>query len=87
MDGTLGNKLLSVCLVCVQALLSRAKTLQHADTQAVQASKSSSASPNRLTLPVQQLGQLKRSVEVQEEGIIACQQKLALLQSALGDVC
>ena len=65
--------------------MGRAKTLQHADSQAVQASNGSSHSPNRLTVPVQQLGKLKRSVEAQEEGIITCQQKLALLQSALSD--
>lgn len=69
----------------IKALLGRAKTLQHTDSQAVQASNGSSHSPNRLTVPVRQLGKLKRSVEAQEEGIITCQQKLALLQSALSD--
>lgn len=67
----------------MQAMSTRAKAVQHANVQSAHAENGSSVSPHRLVVPPQQLGKMRRALETQEEGILKCQQKLALIQSSL----
>jgi len=68
----------------MQAMQARAaESIKQADQENAQAQNGSSASPNRACVPPQQLGNMRRILEVQEEGIIKCKQKLALLLSAV----
>lgn len=68
----------------IKAMQARAaESVKQADQENAQAQNGSSASPNRAFVPPQQLGKMRRILEVQEEGIIKCKQKLALLLSAM----
>ncbi|KAL0033161.1 hypothetical protein WJX79_006554 [Trebouxia sp. C0005] len=68
----------------IKAMQARAaESIRQADQENVQAQNGSSASPSRACVPPQQLGKMRRILEVQEEGIIKCKQKLALLLSAM----
>ncbi len=68
----------------MQAMQARAaESIKQADQENAQAQNGSSVSPNRACVPPQQLGKMRRILEVQEEGIIKCKQKLALLLSAV----
>ena len=63
-----------------------AESIKQADQENAQeknGKNGSSASPHRACVPPQQLGKMRRILEVQEEGIIKCKQKLALLLSAM----
>ncbi|KAA6422396.1 MAG: Nuclear pore complex -related isoform 2 [Trebouxia sp. A1-2] len=68
----------------IKAMQARAaESIRQADQENAQAQNGSSASPSRACVPPQQLGKMRRILEVQEEGIIKCKQKLALLLSAM----
>jgi len=67
----------------MQAMNARASAVQQANGKSIQAQNGSSATPHRLVVPPQQLGKMRRALEYQEEGIMKCQQKLALIFSAM----
>ena len=69
----------------VQALAARAKVAERAGNDSGTIEASMAASPHRHTIPPQQLGKARRAVETQQEGILKCQQKLALLMSATNE--
>lgn len=64
----------------LQALSARAMALQQT-TNTMPGLKAAS-SPHRSPVPPQQLGKMRRALETQEEGILQCQQQLALLSAA-----
>ena len=68
----------------VQTLIVRAKAAQQLEAESPAWQMSLSSSPHRHSLPPQQLGKARRAMETQQEGILKCQQKLALLMSATG---
>ena len=69
----------------VQALAARAKAAEQAGSGTGTVEAGMAASPHRHTIPPQQLGKARRAVETQQEGILKCQQKLALLMSATNE--
>ena len=68
----------------VQTLIVRAKAAQQLEAKGSAGQMSLSSSPHRHSIPPQQLGKARRAMETQQEGILKCQQKLALLMSATG---
>lgn len=69
----------------VQALNARAKAAQNLQADGVTGQSSMSMLPHRYSIPPQQLGKARRAMETQQEGILKCQQKLALLESVTGE--
>lgn len=68
----------------MQALGTRAAAaVKQADAESATAQNALSASPHKAYVPPQQLGKMRRVLEMQEEGLIKCQQKLALLLSGM----
>lgn len=70
----------SDCVSGLQALSVQAKALQRPANGLP--GLHTVVSPHRSPVPPQQLGKLRRALETQEEGILQCQQQLALLSVA-----
>lgn len=71
----------------VQALTVRASAAQNLQADSATEQSGMFSSPHRYIIPPQQLGRARRAMEIQQEGILKCQQKLALLMSATGEEC
>ena len=65
----------------MQGLTVRTKAAQQLEANGGAEHMSLSSSPHRHSIPPQQLGKARRAIETQQEGILKCQQKLALLMS------
>ena len=72
-------------LCTVQGLNARAKAAQSLPADSAIGQSGMSTSPHRHSIPPEQLGKARRALETQQEGILKCQQKLALLMSATGE--
>ena len=72
-----------MCLA--QALHVRAKAAQQVGAQNHAGQMSLSSSPHTHIIPPQQIGKARRAMETQQEGILKCQQKLAVLMSVTGE--
>ena len=76
-------ELLNYATCIVQTLIVRAKAAQQLEAKSA-GQMNLSSSPHRHSIPPQQLGKARRAMETQQEGILKCQQKLALLMSVTG---